>query len=347
MKKKLEQTETTSKATHTRSPMYPFISLRRALERAREFYKVQHQHPTPVAAAVGIWEFKEKSSGGLQTISALKQFGLMSESEEETDARKVQLTESALAILRDEREPSPEPDTENKDAALLPKIYSGMWHKWGNKLPNDATIKLFLTHEKKYNETAVPALIAGYKDTLTFANLTESDKSTPAESESEKQDGGPPPPAPPPLPGAKPMEGERIVFTQEIEPTHSVRVVASGDVDGAVLAALNTYVQQQRNRFFMVNLEKLLNAGFLEIPSREMWYSRERRMAFSHQAIREMDPRWLERHLAEKVDEGGSDDFVFHFVSPPKDIQNCNEILKEIGLSKLHANIRLAHFVGG
>ena len=35
----------------------------------------------------------------------------------------------------------------------------------------------------------------------------------------------------------------------------------------------------------MVNLEKLLNAGFLEIPSREMWYSRERRMAFSDEAI--------------------------------------------------------------
>jgi hypothetical protein len=41
-----------------------------------------------------------------------------------------------------------------------------------------------------------------------------------------------------------------------------------------------------------------------------------------------------------------ADDFVFHFIKSPKDIQNCNEILKEIGLPKLHANIRLATLAG-
>src|SRR5713101_1673177 len=93
-----QETGAKSKAPRTRSPMYPFISLRKALERARDFYKAQHQHATPIAAAVGVWEFAAKSSGGLQTVSALKQFGLMTESEDDTDARKVQLTDSALAI---------------------------------------------------------------------------------------------------------------------------------------------------------------------------------------------------------------------------------------------------------
>jgi hypothetical protein len=227
MKKKAEQTE--AKATHTRSPMYPFISLRKALDRAREFYKVQHHHATPVAAAVGIWEFAEKSSGGLQTISALKQFGLMSESDEEADTRKVQLTESALAILRDDREPSPERDGGINKAALQPKIYFEMWQKWGKDLPNDATIKLFLTHEKKYNETAVPAIIAGYGDTLAFAKLAEPDKTPNREGEGEKQDGAKPlvPPTPK---GANLMAGERELTTGLLSKSASFRLIVSGDV---------------------------------------------------------------------------------------------------------------------
>jgi hypothetical protein len=66
-------------------------------------------------------------------------------------------------------------------------------------------------------------------------------------------------------------------------------------------------------------------------------------MAFSQQAIREMDPRWLVRHVAEKA---APSDFVFYFNLPPRDIQVCDEVLTEIGLPKLRANIRLASFVG-
>ena len=329
-----------------RSPSYPFISLGTALEKAQTFYGAQTRHPAPLSAALALWDFGAKSSGGMQTISALKQFGLL-EDIETTNARQVKLTEAALRIIQDERPISSERDAEIKRLALLPKIYSEMWTKWGSPPPPEATVKFFLVNEKKYNEGAFSDLFSGYKDTIEFAKLGKSDKDGSKEGVQDTPQGPiiTPPSAPPPK-GAKLMEGERIVFTHEVEPEHGVRVVASGDVDGPVLAALDTYVQQQRNRFFMANLEKLLNAGFVEIPSREMWYSRERRMAFSHQAIREMDPRWLERHLAEKVGEGGSDEFVFHFVNPPKGIQNCIEILKEIGLSKLHANIRLATLAG-
>jgi|HubBroStandDraft_4_1064222.scaffolds.fasta_scaffold2594105_1 hypothetical protein len=93
----------------------------------------------------------------------------------------------------------------------------------------------------------------------------------------------------------------------------------------------------------MANLAKLQEAGFTEIPKRELWFSRELRMAFSQQAIREMDPRWLVRHVAEKA---APSDFVFYFNLPPRDIQVCDEVLTEIGLPKLRANIRLASFVG-
>lgn len=93
----------------------------------------------------------------------------------------------------------------------------------------------------------------------------------------------------------------------------------------------------------MANIEKLLNAGFSNNPNRDLWYNRELRMAFSDEAVQDMDPQWLDRHIHEQV---GADGFVFYFIKPPKNIQVCNEILAEIGPSQLHANIRLATVVG-
>jgi len=44
------------------------------------------------------------------------------------------------------------------------------------------------------------------------------------------------------------MEGERIVFTHEIEPTHGVRILASGEIDDSVIDALELYIQLQKKR---------------------------------------------------------------------------------------------------
>lgn len=230
-----------------RSPSYPFISLRKALARAREFYGAQRHHPAPLSVAVAVWDFGAKSSGGLQTISALKQFGLMTENEV-NNTRQVKLTDAALRIIQDERPESAERDAEIKRLALLPKIYSEMWRNWGVPPPAEATVKFFLVNERKYNETAFADLFSAYKDTIAFAKLAESDKTPPADG--RERPGTPPtPPGDTPPPGERQqMEGERIVFTHEIEPSHGVRVLASGQVDESMLDALELYIQLQKRR---------------------------------------------------------------------------------------------------
>jgi hypothetical protein len=236
------------KAPRHRSPAYPAISLRKALERAREFYKIQKHHAAPVKGAVDVWGFKPKSSGGLQTISALKQYGMMSESGE-GDSRHVQLTETALAVIRDDRQPSPDRDEVIRKAALLPKIHAEMWKKWDGELPAESTVRFFLVQEKKYNEASVGDLIASYKDTVAFAKLVESDKTLPSEGRSKEPDGeiNIPPNPPPPL-GGKLMEGERVVFTHEVEPQHGVRIVASGAVDQELVEAVEMFLTLQKKR---------------------------------------------------------------------------------------------------
>jgi len=221
-----------SKTRH-RSPAYPAIPLRKALERAKEFYSVQKQHAAPTTATVGIWGFGSKSSGGAQVISALKQYGLLSESGE-GESRQLQLTDVALGIIRDEREPSPDRDAAIRKAALLPKIYAEMWKKWDGHLPAEATVKYFLTHERDYNETAIPDLIASYKDTVVFAKLAEPDKNPLAEgAPSPNQDGEiktPPIQVTPSPKGVKIMEGERELTTGLLSKNASFRLIVSGDV---------------------------------------------------------------------------------------------------------------------
>ena len=132
--------------------------------------------------------------------------------------------------------------------ALLPKIYSEMWAKWAATLPAEATVKFFLVNEKKYNEGAFPDLFSGYKDTIEFAKLGKSDK----DGSQQGVQGAPqgliinPPPAPQPT-GAKLMEGERIVFTHEVEPEHGVRIVASGAVDEELIEPLKCFWSCKRS----------------------------------------------------------------------------------------------------
>jgi hypothetical protein len=50
----------------------------------------------------------------------------------------------------------------------------------------------------------------------------------------------------PPIQGVKLMEGERLVFAHEIEPSRIVRILASGEVDDAALDAPELYIQLSR-----------------------------------------------------------------------------------------------------
>src|SRR4051812_5063904 len=85
-----------------RSPAYPFISLKAAVERARIFYDKEKRNSANVQVAVKHWDYKAKSSGGVQTVAALKAFGLMKDIGT-GDARQVQLTELGLRIILDTR----------------------------------------------------------------------------------------------------------------------------------------------------------------------------------------------------------------------------------------------------
>jgi len=60
-----------------RSPSFPFISLPEAVHRARELYDAERRNLVHPDVAVAHWGYARSSSGGKQTIAALRAYGLV------------------------------------------------------------------------------------------------------------------------------------------------------------------------------------------------------------------------------------------------------------------------------
>ena len=237
-----EHAEAESKTRH-RSPAWPFIPLEKAVIRAGEFYKAHRDRGAKPSAANVSWGMKPKSGAGSQTIATLRQYGLMDDA-----AEGIKLTDLALRIVRDTREVSPERDASLQEAALHPSIFAEIRRKWEDELPGDADVKFYLTHERGFSEDAANGLLNNYKATVRYAKLAGSGSASDSGHGGTPSGGIPPKPGVPPAGPTRLMEGERIVFTHEVEPDHGVRIVASGAVDEELIDAVELFLVLNKKR---------------------------------------------------------------------------------------------------
>jgi len=160
--------------TKHRSPNYPVIGLRAALNRAAQLYKRYKRNPVPINLAHKEWDYKEHSGLGNQVVGALRSFGLVSVEGKEND-RRVSLTDLAYRIFNHGSTGSAAWHDLLKKAALEPPIYAELWAKWGgDDFPDDGLIKHYLIldrEEAKFNPDKVDGFIENFRDTLRFANL--------------------------------------------------------------------------------------------------------------------------------------------------------------------------------
>ena len=183
-----------------RSPSFPFISLREAMDRARAFYEAEQRNAARPETAAAHWGYSPKSSGGKQTIAALRAFGLI-----EGDTL-VKLSGRALRILLDERDASEERERLLKQAALMPPLHSKLWERYGPELPSAQTLRLSLILDEGFNENSVDDFLTEYKETLEFARLRMAE-------------GARPRPEPPRTePAASPPPPSRTGGTSEVDP---------------------------------------------------------------------------------------------------------------------------------
>lgn len=173
------------------SPRYPFIGLRKAIERIEALRKAAGTNPVLVGDARHIWGYGLKSSGGDQTIAALRSYGLI-EDVNDSGNRKLKLTDDAQRYLRDER---PEARGELlKRFVLKPKAMQQLWEMWKFEPPLEPYGSSTLKVDLGFSDTAATELMAVYKENLQFikgqtsATLVASDESSSEAQNASVQD---------------------------------------------------------------------------------------------------------------------------------------------------------------
>jgi hypothetical protein len=167
----MEDQETRKK---DRSPNFPFISLEAAIERCKAFYEEERRGAAPVPRVAKHWKYSASSSGLIQTIAALKSYGLMVD-EGSGAERKLRLTEMALRILLDNRPDSTERVELIKRAALNPSVSSDVHGNWTDGLPSDDTLNHSLIFERSFAPQNAARAVRILKENQRFAMLTRSD----------------------------------------------------------------------------------------------------------------------------------------------------------------------------
>jgi hypothetical protein len=211
---------------------FPFINLEKAIGRARQLFDAdQKGREMPIISAFEVWGYSLKSSGGHQTIAALKIYGLIKKSS--SDSRKIGLTDLALRYFRDEREE--EKQKVARHFALAPKLMAALWADWHTTPPADTIARSHLKAERGLNDHGARTLLAIYKENLVFAGLKADDKPIdPVEGDHDDElvEGGgiEIPPSNPARREAKLMDGERELTTGLLSKDAKFRLIVSGPV---------------------------------------------------------------------------------------------------------------------
>ncbi|KXK00418.1 MAG: hypothetical protein UZ17_ACD001002174 [Acidobacteria bacterium OLB17] len=182
-----EPNEKKPKTPKHRSPNYPYVGLEESLEKAAEIQKAGGIHAVGFKTLMEIWDYKTGTTSSV--IAALKSFGLV-EVSGNGDTRQVKLTETARKILADHSEAT----TLKKQAAVSAPLYRRLWQKFGPDLPtNDKVMGEYLEFEEHFNPASVAGVIADFRSTITYANLSESDKITDTDGEGGEENQSEPP----------------------------------------------------------------------------------------------------------------------------------------------------------
>jgi hypothetical protein len=161
-----------AKKTKFRSPNYPVVGLRKALERASQLFSEYKHSAVPLGAIQEKWGYKPHSGAANQVVAALRAFDLV-EIDGIGNRRLVRLSERGKKIVGDH------PDRAKflQECALWPAIYAELWEKYKEEgLPPDETIRAYLHWDRNFNPGSIDGIIADFRDTIALANLTPTGK---------------------------------------------------------------------------------------------------------------------------------------------------------------------------
>jgi hypothetical protein len=166
-----------------RSPNYPGLSLKKAVERIAIIHEAEGRHWTNMATLVNHLGFKTMNSGpATVTYAGLKKFGLLDE-EGTGDQRRARVSELAYRILK---APEPKRSEAIKEAALLPAIHQEMRRRFPDGLPSDANLLWQLETDLNFTPSGAADFLRKYRATVDYARLDSSDGSRDDDDEDDE-----------------------------------------------------------------------------------------------------------------------------------------------------------------
>ena len=157
-----------------RNPSFPYIALRIAEERVQKLIDAGFErHPARFENVVIALGYPVKSSAGLQTIAALKAFGLISDTGKGA-SRKIEVTNLAKRLLKDKRPGVREELL--RESALTPSIIREHFEVWGPHRPPDSECLSELTLEEGFNDEGAKKFLNVYDSTLNYAKVSDSNQ---------------------------------------------------------------------------------------------------------------------------------------------------------------------------
>src|SRR5262245_23285350 len=117
-------TPATTKAPKARSPRYPMVGLKSAIERARLVYEKDYQNKIQTLDAAKHMGFTTLNGKALGVLSALRKYGLLEGSD-----GSVRVSDSALKIIA-HKEGDPERAAAIAEAAAAPELFAAIEKKW-------------------------------------------------------------------------------------------------------------------------------------------------------------------------------------------------------------------------
>jgi hypothetical protein len=146
---------------------------------AADFGRAAGDHAILAGDAKIAWGYGTKSSGGDQTVAALRYYGLL----EKEGPGRVRLTESARRYLRDEHA-EVRADL-RRQFAFQPKVMRELWNDWKASPPPDTAARSFLKVDRRFPDKAAEEVLRVYRDNLSFVGASASDTLPPESAVSD------------------------------------------------------------------------------------------------------------------------------------------------------------------
>lgn len=161
-----------------RSPQYPVISLREAVEKVADIYKEDYQNPISRGVAAQHMGYKTLNGKSLGVLSALGKYGLL-----EGRGDNTRVSDLAVRIIAHEPGTS-ERGAAIQEAAAAPDLFRELSKRYPAGRASEGAIRAYLLTQK-FIPSAADSVVRSYRDTLEFVATEFGEYNLDSEPQSE------------------------------------------------------------------------------------------------------------------------------------------------------------------